>query len=93
MKIAVTTLDERIKEKVTFIKMDLEGWELKALQGAVRHIREDHPKLAIAVYHHPSDFWRIPEFVLSIRDDYDLYLRHYTEGWSETVMYFVPRKA
>jgi hypothetical protein len=76
-----------------FIKMDLEGWELKALQGAVRHIREDHPKLAIAVYHHPSDFWRIPEFILSIRDDYDLYLRHYTEGWSETVMYFVPRKS
>lgn len=92
-EIAVTTLDKTINEKVTFIKMDLEGWELKALQGSVKHIQEDHPKLAIAVYHHPSDFWRIPEFVLSIRDDYDLYLRHYTEGWTETIMYFVPHKA
>ena len=90
-QISVTTLDKSITEKVTFIKMDLEGWEIKALQGAARHIKEDHPKLAIAVYHHPSDFWRIPEFIFSIRDDYDLYLRHYTEGWTETIMFFVPK--
>lgn len=66
---------------LTFIKIDLEGWELKALYGAVRHIAEDHPKLAISVYHHAGDFWRI-------RDDYQVFLRHYTEGWSESVMYF-----
>jgi hypothetical protein len=71
--------------------MDLEGWELNALRGASRHIREDHPKLAISVYHHPSDFWRIPEYVLGLRGAYDVHLRHYSEGWSETVMYFIPR--
>ena len=91
--IEVTTLDLHIGEHVDFIKMDLEGWELNALKGAARHIREDHPTLAIAAYHHISDFWKIPEFVLSQRDDYNLLLRHYTEGWSETVMYFVPRRA
>jgi FkbM family methyltransferase len=90
--IEVTTLDLNIPERVDFIKMDLEGWELNALKGAGRHIREDHPILAIATYHHISDFWKIPEFVLSQRDDYNLFLRHYTEGWSETVMYFVPRQ-
>ncbi|WP_181243882.1 FkbM family methyltransferase [Chamaesiphon polymorphus] len=90
-QISVTTLDKSINEKVTFIKMDLEGWELKALQGAIEHIAKDRPKLAIAVYHHPSDFWRISEFILDVRDDYDVYLRHYTEGWSETVMFFVPK--
>ena len=89
-RIDVTTIDEQINSKVTFIKMDLEGWELKALTGSTRHILEDHPKLAIAVYHHSSDFWRIFEFVTGLRNDYNVFLRHYTEGWSETVMFFVP---
>ena len=71
--------------------MDLEGWELKALAGAKKHILEDHPKLAIAVYHHPSDFWRVFEFVISLRQDYKIFLRHYTESWTETIMYFVPK--
>lgn len=89
--IEVCTLDDTVNEKVTFIKMDLEGWELKALIGCKKHIIEDHPKLAISVYHHASDFWRIPEYVLRIRDDYDIFIRHYTEGWSETVMFFMPK--
>jgi radical SAM protein with 4Fe4S-binding SPASM domain len=89
--IEVTTLDVTVKEKVTFIKMDLEGWEIKALEGCKQHITEDHPKLAISVYHSAFDFWRVPEYILSIRQDYDIYLRHYTEGWSETVMFFMPK--
>jgi FkbM family methyltransferase len=89
-QIDVTTLDIEVHEKVSFIKMDLEGWELKALEGSRRHILEDHPRLAIAVYHHPSDFWRVFEFVTGLRHDYKVYLRHYTEGWSETVMFFIP---
>jgi FkbM family methyltransferase len=91
-RIEVTTLDAAVTEDVSFVKMDLEGWELKALEGARRHIVADHPKLAISVYHSASDFWRIPEFIAGLRNDYDIYLRHYTEGWSETVMFFVPRK-
>lgn len=90
-QIAVTTLDQQVREKVSFIKMDLEGWEMKALAGSQRHIREDHPRLAIAVYHHPADFWRVFEFVRNVHADYKVFLRHYTEGWSETVMYFVPK--
>ena len=88
----VTTIDKEIREPVSFIKMDLEGWEMKALSGARYHIIASHPKMAVAVYHHPSDFWRIPELVLSIRKDYKIYLRHYTEGWIESVMYFIPIK-
>ncbi|NWF49025.1 MAG: FkbM family methyltransferase [Ignavibacteriaceae bacterium] len=88
--IDVTTIDEIVKEKISFIKMDLEGWELNALKGAKKHIIKDHPILAITVYHKPSDFWQIYEFISELRTDYKIYLRHYTEGWSETVMYFIP---
>lgn len=90
VKIPVTTLDDKISKPVSFIKMDLEGWELPALRGARRHILEDHPKLAVAVYHRARDFWEIPEFILGIRNDYKIHVRHYTEGWSETVMFFIP---
>jgi FkbM family methyltransferase len=88
-EVQVTTLDLAVAEPVSFIKMDLEGWELKALAGCERHIRDDRPKLAIAVYHQAADFRTIARYACSIRPDYRLYLRHYTQGWSETVMFFV----
>lgn len=84
------TLDALVDTPVHLIKMDLEGGELAALQGARRHIAEDHPTLAIACYHAAADLRRITDFVLGIRSDYALRLRHYTEGWSETVLFFLP---
>lgn len=89
--ISVDTLDSLVDARVSFIKMDIEGGEARAIEGARGHILNDHPKMAIAVYHKPGDLWDIAEQVLAIRDDYDLYLRHYTEGVDETVMYFMPR--
>lgn len=90
MKIDVDTLDNRTTDSVSFIKLDLEGAEPKALEGMKWHIQEDHPKLAVAVYHDPAHFWQVPEIILGVRSDYKVYLRHYTEGWTETVMFFIP---
>jgi FkbM family methyltransferase len=89
--IEVDTLDSLVEEPVTFIKMDLEGWEFKALQGASGHIKRNRPKLAIAVYHDASDFRIIFEWIESLKLDYKIYLRHYTQGWSETIMFFHPQ--
>lgn len=85
-------LDALVDMPVHFIKMDLEGGELDALRGARRHLLEDHPTLAIACYHAAADLRLIVEHVLGVRPDYDLRLRHYTEGWSETVAFFLPRR-
>lgn len=90
--IRVDAFDNLVHEPVTFIKMDIEGAEGEALAGCRNTILKHHPRLAIAVYHRHDDFRMIPDQVLSIRDDYDVYLRHYTEGTTETVMFFVPRK-
>ena len=89
--IDVDKMDDVLKEDVSFIKMDVEGGEAAAIAGARRHILSSCPKLAICVYHKSDDLWRIPQQVLSMRSDYDLYLRHYTEGVVETVMFFVPK--
>lgn len=86
--VEVVTIDEQVAEPVTFIKMDLEGWERKALVGAKKQIISAKPKLAIAVYHVIEDFREIFKYVKSLNPEYKVYLRHYTEGWSETIMYF-----
>lgn len=91
IKIKVDRLDDILNEKPTFIKMDIEGAEAFAIDGAKETIIKYHPKLAISVYHKKDDFWKIPEHIFSIREDYEIYLRHYTEGISETIMFFIPK--
>lgn len=88
--IEVDRMDDMLKTPVSFIKMDIEGGEFDALEGAQRTIADNHAKLAISVYHAANDFWKIPEKVLSTRDNYRVYLRHYTESIYETVMFFIP---
>lgn len=91
ISLEVDTLDHLINEKISFIKIDIEGWERMAIEGMRNHILNDHPKMAISVYHKVDDFWKIPEQVFAIRHDYDIYMRHYTEGTDETVMFFMPK--
>lgn len=91
-KVDVIALDEDIAEKVTFIKMDIEGSEKEALQGCRRHILEDTPTLAISVYHKLNDVLWVPQYVKSLHAEYKLYLRHYDPNNAfDTVMYFLPR--
>jgi len=74
----------------TFIKMDIEGAELDALEGARRSIQRQRPILSICVYHKQNDLWRIPIFIHSLVDDYRLFLRpHDADGW-QLVCYAVP---
>ncbi len=91
--IEIVALDENIKEKVTFIKMDVEGAEIPALLGAKKHIRDDFPKLAVCTYHIVSDMWEIPRLIDTIRPGYQFHIRHYhiPENW-ETVIYAIPPK-
>jgi len=91
VQIEVDKLDDLISDPVTFIKMDIEGAERNAIDGAKETIKKYHPILALCVYHQFDDFWQIPNQIFNIRNDYKIYLRHYTEGISETVMFFIPK--
>ena len=88
--IEVIALDHAVREPVTFLKLDVEGAESKAIDGAANQIRYHTPTLAVCVYHNQADFWRIPRRILDLNDRYKIYLRHYSEGILETVMFFVP---
>lgn len=82
-------LDDDLQEKVTFIKLDIEGEEKAAIQGMRRHIQTSHPKLAICIYHLSDDMWKIPELIHTIDSTYQFYIRHYTDMEYETVLYAV----
>jgi len=89
-KVEVRRLDDVLRgQRVTFIKMDIEGAELAALRGAEEIIRGQKPKLAICVYHKPEDLWEIPRLILEYCPQYKLYLRHYSITHTETVLYAV----
>lgn len=77
---------------VSYLKMDLEGGEEDALNGAVNTIRDNNPMLSICVYHKIDDLINIPNCILSLLEgrNYKYYLRHHSSYFSETVFYAVP---
>lgn len=75
---------------VTYIKFDIEGFESAALDGATETIKRCKPKMLISCYHRSEDVFELPLKVLSIRDDYKVYIRHnpYVPAW-DTQFYFI----
>jgi FkbM family methyltransferase len=76
-------------DKVDFIKMDIEGAEPMALEGAEETIRKFKPKLAIAIYHSWDDFVNIPKWILDLNLGYEIYLDHFTIHAEETVIFAI----
>lgn len=91
VKIDVDKIDNVLpeNEKLTFVKMDIEGSELNALQGGKEVIAKCLPTLAICVYHKREDLITIPQFIKSISSDYKLYLRPHRPYVGELVLYAV----
>ena len=73
----------------TWIKLDVEGAEMRALRGARDAIRSNKPKLCISLYHRAEDLWELPAFILSLRDDYVFHIGHHSPDLTiyETVLY------
>jgi FkbM family methyltransferase len=78
ISIKVRSIDGlHLHEKVTFIKMDIEGSELNALIGARETILRYKPKLAISIYHSNEDMLRLTEYIHELVPEYKLYVRHH----------------
>ncbi|MCW2482356.1 FkbM family methyltransferase [Candidatus Symbiopectobacterium sp. NZEC135] len=89
--IDVVSIDSLLKgDEATFIKMDIEGAELAALQGAAKTIRDYKPKLAISLYHKPEDLIEIPSYLNELNPDYKFYLRCHQRYFSvDMVLYAI----
>ena len=71
VEVETKTIDDYLpeNEKVTLIKMDIEGAEYEALKGAEKTIKKYQPRLAISIYHNPDDYWRICEVIHSFNSE------------------------
>lgn len=91
VEIKTTTVDNSVSEPITFMKMDIEGSELRALHGAERQIVSNQPKLAISVYHKQEDLLDIWSYLRDLVPKYRFFLRHHMKNMgTETVLYAVP---
>jgi len=74
-------------KKIDYIKMDIEGCELDALEGAIKTLKKFRPKLAISVYHKDQDIYEIPLYLNSFNLGYKFFLDHFTIHREETVLF------
>lgn len=77
------SVDNVISHKVSFLKMDIEGAEKNALEGAKETIRRYKPKLYVCAYHRNEDLYELILKINVLSPDYKIYLRQhkYIPAW------------
>ncbi|MBH3359488.1 FkbM family methyltransferase [Pseudomonas guariconensis] len=72
------------------IKMDIEGEEPAALEGARETLSRYRPNLAISIYHRAEHLWSIFEQLHGYGLGYRFYLRCHAQSTFDTVLYAMP---
>jgi FkbM family methyltransferase len=86
--VPMVALDECLhRAPVNFLKLDVEGHELAALQGARNTLLRERPALAVAAYHRWDDLWRIPAFIEALNLNYRLRFRLHAHNSFDGVFY------
>jgi FkbM family methyltransferase len=89
--IAVAALDDVLAgHAVDFIKLDVEGMELKALQGGRKLIQRSRPVLALSLYHLPQDLWELPLALADLFEGYRFHVRQHWFNSFDSVLYGIP---
>ena len=89
--VQVRALDELVgNASVTFVKLDIEGDELAALDGMRHLVARCRPVVAACAYHRQDHLWRVPLALARLLPGSRIHLRaHGAEGW-DLVAYAVP---
>ena len=91
VQVEAVTLDGFVEraglDRLDLVKLDIEGAELSALQGARETIRRFRPKLQICLYHQFQDLWELPLFVRGLVPEYRFYVGHHSPDHLDTVLY------
>lgn len=91
--IAATSLDDYCREediRPDFIKMDIEGAELDAINGAHAVFTQYRPSFAICIYHSLEHRWQVPLRLAGLCPGYDFSVKK-SHPVCETVFYGCPR--
>lgn len=93
--VPITTLDtlfKNRKNKIGWIKMDIEGAAYNAIKGAINILKEDKPLLTLAIYHTPQEFFGIKPFLENLDLGYQFMIRNLnpTASHLETTLIGIP---
>lgn len=72
---------------MTMLKIEIQGAELKALQGAEQIILKIKPKIAVTIWQPDENMCAIAEYLHKIVPEYKLYVRHHGPTRISTVLY------
>ena len=88
-EVEVTTLDKLFHDKglaVSYLKMDLEGYDYKALLGAEHLIRRNRPKIAVTTYHEKTHADQIGAYLKSIVQEYHILTKGISQETGSPIM-------
>ena len=87
-RIELVSLDSYFDgQKFTLLKVDVEGSERELIQGARESIAAYKPRIALSVYHYPTDIFELPLQLKEINKSYSFTLGHHSSQLMDTVLY------
>jgi hypothetical protein len=95
----MTTIDEEVKkhkiQNVGFIKMDVEGYGLPIIKGAIETIKSHRPVMSLAVYHNNDELFKIKPLLEQLLDNYvyEFHLHQFVDNdFAELVLFCYPKE-
>lgn len=77
-EIQVTTIDDYVSENnlnIGVIKLDIEGYGLRAIKGAIATIKQQNPILLLSIYHSSEEFFELKGLINSLNLNYKIIIR------------------
>lgn len=95
-EVEVIRIDDYVAENnidVGLIKMDIEGFEIEAIKGALEVIKTKRPLLVISIYHTPEEFYELKPFLENLHLNYEFRVRRASlqNPLKELVLIGIPR--
>lgn len=85
-------LDDLFRDQhPTYLKMDIEGVEPEAIEGAAQILDNGHTVLAACLYHRWAHLWEIPLLIRALTPHHKIFMRRYAEDCWELVCYAIPK--
>jgi FkbM family methyltransferase len=90
MEVGQTTIDALNIEKLSLVKLHIEGSEYPAICGAIDTFTRCRPILALTTYHTPDGLWKIQEYLMDRLEGYDFFIRLHAYCGIGCITYAVP---
>jgi hypothetical protein len=96
VQVDVASIDSIVAQqklkRVDLLKLDVEGAEREALEGARETLLRHRPKVQISIYHKKKDLFELPLQLTQELPDYQWHVGHHGPWHSESDLYGMPRE-